>query len=267
MTTIPAYDAFTDVAPSYDATFTDIRKVRDLRHRVQALMADAWAPGMSVLDIGCGTGEDALFLARRGCSVVAIDPALGMVEQARRKLALSSVSADVRRMSAEDLTSFSSASFDGILSNFAALNHLSDLRDVLAECARLLVPDGVLILCLFNRFCLWEVLSFLARGDVDNAFRRWHENPVPILVGTTVVPVFYHSARRVRASAMPWFEIKSMIGLSVFSPMPSSLRFVDRHPKLAHRLSLLDRMLSPLPGFRALGDHYVLVLRRRKERA
>jgi len=38
-----------------------------------------------VLDVGCGTGENALFLASRGCLVVGIDLAPAAIEQAQRK--------------------------------------------------------------------------------------------------------------------------------------------------------------------------------------
>lgn len=40
-----------------------------------------------VLDVGCGTGENALFLAARGLRVVGVDGAATAIELARRKLA------------------------------------------------------------------------------------------------------------------------------------------------------------------------------------
>ena len=38
-----------------------------------------------LLEIGCGTGDEALELAKRGCEVVAIDPSEEMLNLARRK--------------------------------------------------------------------------------------------------------------------------------------------------------------------------------------
>lgn len=40
-------------------------------------------PRLKALDLGCGTGRDALWLAEQGYSVVAADGAAGMIEQAR----------------------------------------------------------------------------------------------------------------------------------------------------------------------------------------
>ncbi|MCA9218087.1 MAG: efflux RND transporter permease subunit, partial [Planctomycetales bacterium] len=39
----------------------------------------------SVLDVGCGTGENALFFAERGCTVIGVDILSGPIEQAKRK--------------------------------------------------------------------------------------------------------------------------------------------------------------------------------------
>ncbi len=40
--------------------------------------------GSAVLDIGAGSGRDAAWFAQRGCDVVAVEPAQGMIEQARK---------------------------------------------------------------------------------------------------------------------------------------------------------------------------------------
>lgn len=51
---------------------------------VYAALADE-LDAHTVLDIGCGTGELALLLARRGHEVTAVDPAAGMLDVARAK--------------------------------------------------------------------------------------------------------------------------------------------------------------------------------------
>ncbi len=256
-------DPFTSVASSYDAVFTDLPEARALRERIHAIMTAAWGTGETVLDLGCGTGEDAVFLARLGCNVTAIDPAQGMVDQAKTKLAASSLNADVRCMAAEELSRFPSASFEGILSNFAALNNVRDFPSVIAQCARILAPGGTAILCLLNRYSLWESCSYLLRGNPGKAVRRWRPGPVMANVGDGQVPVFYYSAHVVRRIARPWFRVDAMVGLSVVAPLPSSLRFISRHPNITRLLYALDRTIGRLPLFRVLGDHVVIVLKRK----
>jgi ubiquinone/menaquinone biosynthesis C-methylase UbiE len=47
-----------------------------------------------VLDVGCGTGENAMFLAENGCSVAGVDIAHRAVEQAREKAAARHITVD-----------------------------------------------------------------------------------------------------------------------------------------------------------------------------
>jgi len=78
---------FDAAAADYDRHFTDTPLGGYLRRAVWRRLDACFARGDRVLELGCGTGEDALHLARRGVRVVATDAAAAMVETARRKLA------------------------------------------------------------------------------------------------------------------------------------------------------------------------------------
>src|SRR5262245_54324212 len=72
------------------------------------------AMGLDVLDLGCGTGRHALWLANSGAKVTAVDFSEGMLDRARRK-----PGADAVRFLAHDLTRplpFSTGAFDLIAS-------------------------------------------------------------------------------------------------------------------------------------------------------
>jgi cyclopropane fatty-acyl-phospholipid synthase-like methyltransferase len=60
----------------------------------------------SVLDAGCGTGENALYFAQRGCSVVGIDFPEFPIQEARRKATARRLQAEFLRMDALTLDSF-----------------------------------------------------------------------------------------------------------------------------------------------------------------
>ncbi len=81
-TTTHPFDA---AAAGYDATFTRRRLGRWLREAVWEQLGATFLPGERVLELGCGTGEDAVWLARRGVAVTATDAAPGMLAVARSK--------------------------------------------------------------------------------------------------------------------------------------------------------------------------------------
>jgi malonyl-CoA O-methyltransferase len=95
--------------------------------------------GRSVLDLGCGTGRHAMWLAEAGAVVTAVDFSEGMLAEARRKPGASAV-----RFLAHDLHTplpFEAAAFDLVVSGLV-LEHLRDLRFVFGEVRRVLKPGA-----------------------------------------------------------------------------------------------------------------------------
>lgn len=97
------------------------------------------------LDVGCGPGHTALALAPRVASVLGIDLSEAMLEQARTLAAARGLAnVEFRRADVERLP-FEDARFDVVASRQSA-HHYADVRAALAELARVLRPDGRLLL-------------------------------------------------------------------------------------------------------------------------
>jgi len=95
--------------------------------------------GLEVLDLGCGTGRHALWLAAAGASVTAVDFSEGMLEEARRKPGGEKV-----RFLAHDLLQplpLPPGSFDRVVSGLV-LEHLPTLYEFFAEARRMVRPGG-----------------------------------------------------------------------------------------------------------------------------
>jgi SAM-dependent methyltransferase len=87
---------FDAAAPTYDTTFTGTRLGRWLRGLVRERLGELFAAGDHVLELGCGTGEDAVWLARRGVLVTATDASPGMLAVARAKAEAAGVAERIR---------------------------------------------------------------------------------------------------------------------------------------------------------------------------
>src|SRR5919201_5747089 len=80
-----AYDA---IAAGYDE---QVRGDDWMRRVLHAHYARVFRPGLRVLDVGCGTGMDALALARMGISVLGIDGSAAMIQRLNEKEAVAGV--------------------------------------------------------------------------------------------------------------------------------------------------------------------------------
>jgi len=243
--------AFDGVAARYDALWTTTVIGRAQRNLVWREMETLFQRGDRILDIGCGTGEDAAHLAARGVSVLATDASPAMIQVA---LARGGFTAEVR--GAEDLAHIG-GTFDGAISNFGALNCVADLPVVARSLAALVRPGGQVAICLLGRFCAWETAYYGVRLQWKKAFRRLTGRalacPSPGSIG---IMVHYPSTAQIRAAFAPAFVLKRWTGIGLFVP-PS---YVELPASVIRRLAACDRLLARLPLLRALADHRLFLL-------
>ncbi len=99
-----------------------------------------------VLDLGCGTGKHAVFLAEKGFSVQATDLSPAGLEIAERKAR--SLGLDNVRFSQHDMkvVPFPNESFDAVICTWTIYHGtVKNIQDALAEIHRVLRPRGILI--------------------------------------------------------------------------------------------------------------------------
>jgi malonyl-CoA O-methyltransferase len=161
--------AYNDWSSSYD---TDQNRTRDLDAQVtRELLGNQHFN--SILEIGCGTGKNTVFLAEIGAAVHALDFSEGMIAKAREKVAAENV-----RLATADLTRrwpCKHSAYDLIVCNLV-LEHIADLPFIFSEAYRVLVEGG--------QFLVNELHPFRQYEGTKARFQSG--------AGVTEIPAFVH---------------------------------------------------------------------------
>lgn len=102
-------------------------------------------PSDRVLDAATGAGFTALAVAPLVAGVTGIDVSAGMLEQARRHAAEAGIANMEFREGSAEAIPFPECAFDAVTCRLAA-HHFDSVPAFLAECARVLVPGGRLLI-------------------------------------------------------------------------------------------------------------------------
>jgi SAM-dependent methyltransferase len=228
------------------------------------VLTQAFQHGDHVLELNCGTGEDAFFLARHAIAVTACDASERMIQVASDRLQTEKPDAPVlfNLLPTERLRELGPTTrFDGAFSNFSGLNCVPDLKQTARDLSALLLPHSPLVVCLSTRFCAWEMIWFLLHGNFRKAFRRCSGHATATL-GEFTVDVYYPTVRKLQRLFAPHFVIRSCAGVGVTVPPSYIEPWIRSHPQVLCLLRAIDKIISPLPGFRILGDHMVISFER-----
>lgn len=177
-------EAFDSVAADYDGPRGNNLAIQDMRGEMWRWLDASFAPGSRLIDLGCGTGLDAVHLAQKGHRVTATDWSERMVARTRDRACdagLDAEAVDTRALGGHELQRLEGdAAFDGAYSNLGPLNCVPDLGAVATECARLVKPGGRLVFTVIGRYCPWELAHYARQ-------RRWKRAGIRFAKGTVAV--------------------------------------------------------------------------------
>jgi SAM-dependent methyltransferase len=245
--------SFDSFAAAYDQTFGLSPTGRLFRFRLAERVMSASRPPAQVLDIGCGTGEDALWLAASGYSVHGIDDSPKMIEVARAKAESSGSSATFECRSVRELAR-EPERFDVVLSNFGALNCVP-VETWAAITPALLTSSGRGFVVLMGRRPLPEgVRRGFAAADRGGAAQ--------VRVGASSLTVHYESAAVVERALSTSALVTRVEALGCLVPGPGYRRFVEHHPLFVGLLAMAESMVRRAPFFKGRGDHTLFEFQR-----
>ncbi len=245
-------------AAGYDETFSSSLIGTAMRRAVWRRLDVNFEAGQRILELCCGTGEDAVYLARRGVRVLATDRSGGMVGVTRSKVEEAGLTEQVEVVHSpiEELGAAPGAHgqpFDAALSNFGALNCVSDLPAVARSLSTVLRPGGRVVLCIMGPWVPWEWAWFLARGRPRDAFRRLRRGGV-LWRG---LRVHYPGIGAMRRAFEPAFRLSRVAAVGALVPPSYAESWAARHPRWLARLDRWERRFETVQPLPWLADHYL----------
>lgn len=210
---------FDIAASSYDQTFTNSNIGKAQRQQVYTYLRkliDQPTP-LRILELNCGTGEDARYISQYGHKVIATDISNEMIQVAKAKNKEFTTSFHQQNITKITSKTFNEK-FDLIFSNFGGFNCLSkkELTIFLDLAPQLLSKKGKLVLVIMPKHTVWERVYFSLKGQIKKARRRISKTFVLANVDGVDVKTWYFNPSEIAKNALHFNLIKTKpIGLWV----------------------------------------------------
>ena len=259
---------FDHMAPTYDSAFTYSAIGQLQRRHVWGYLEKALTElhGLEILELNCGTGEDAVLFGDRGFNIIATDVSEEMLKVADTKIRQHALQHKINSQYL-DLDSFDEASFpkkfDLIFSNFGGLNCISPraFKKLLSRIPSILSPGGRFIAVVMARHCLWETLYFILKLQPRKAFRRWTKKMITADLNGHDLKIWYYKPGEIKKWAAPAFSTARILPVG-FTVPPSYLEnFFRRKQKTLLLLNAIEKRISRFKMLASFSDHYIIDLK------
>lgn len=243
-------------AETYDQVFPETLIGRAQRGAVWTALEQAFQSGQRVLELNCGTGMDAVHLAKNGIRVLGCDLSPRMIELAAQRSVASEVAerAVFRAIPTEEIAQLiPEGPFDGAFSNFSGLNHVEDLSRVARDLGQLLRPGARVLICMIGRVAPWDVIWQLAHRNLKGAMRRRRPQ-----LANPKMKAYHPSVRFIARAFHPNFRLRHWQGIGITVPPSFMEPWARRFPTVLKGMVYADKWLTHCPGARALGDCVLL---------
>lgn len=238
--------------PDFDLTYSiddfhagTHRDSQYLYRAIEGTMADIATEvrGGRVLDVACGTGRVAMRIAERGCRSIGAEASMEMIGVGRYVQPEST--AEMVRSIAEELP-FADATFDRVICQ-GSLDHFADPHAFMREAARIIRPDGRVVIALAN----FESVSCKLGRASDRLMRRLGR-PRPAWRPYWEIPEDHNVKGElgyVRSLGGDWLALDRCFGISMLWLFSRYGSVLDRLPERAARAiwSGLDRVARRRP--------------------
>ncbi|WP_242903635.1 class I SAM-dependent methyltransferase [Actinomadura terrae] len=258
--------AFDGLSHGYAASFIDNELAADARRRAHMVYARSFHAPALIADVGCGPGQDSVWLARHGFQVLAVDCSPSMIAMARQAVDQAGVGSAVITWQGDGfapgrLPEIAGQLLDGVLLGFGPLNFVSDLEQALRNIRAAMRPGGVAVVSALSSRCAWDLMWHLATGR--GIAPRWHRSPQTVRISDVDCPISYWSARQLIHAANRFFHLLNVTAVGSIAPPPYADPLMDRLPTARRTLCRWDERLQQTRLAAAIADMLWLELRAR----
>ena len=258
-------ESFNKIAPAFDETDRANPILLWMRGIVHKIYLKDIKQGETVLELNCGTGIDAMFLARRGIKVYATDISDEMIHlltlKASHEIEKGSIIAEVCAFS--DIGKIKGSGFDAVVSNFGGLNCINEFNQLSNDLYDKLKPDGKFIAVVMNKLCPWEILYFILKLDFRKAFRRFKKEGIDGAVDDQTVKTFYFFPKEFGKKFCDHFRIEKIYTHALYTPPPYLLGIYKRIKPIVKVWMKIDEVVKGIYPFNRVGDHFIIVMKRK----
>jgi SAM-dependent methyltransferase len=249
-----------NIAESYDNILSKNRFSEILRPVFQNILLQNTQQGNNILDLGCGTGEDALFLAQNGVNVTGVDISPKMIEIAENKTSENNLNKNLQFF-CRDMESFlneNTNKFDAVISNFNAVNYVRDLNSFSAHASSSLNKDGKLIFTVLNKLSISEVFYNFLRLNLKRSWKAIFKRKELLITDLDIYfPVAFSDFFQNQ------FRVKRITGIGIFIPPHNLTGMYDKLSFAIPFLLWLEKLIASVFPFYCFSDHYIIEMQKK----
>jgi len=260
-------EAFDSASEEYDYTISHNYINSWIRRRSISELISLTRPSDVLLEIGCGTGTEAIQISKRVARIVATDISEKMLHVLERKVFAKKYGKKITgiRARAAEISAVQPFLPNGkvrIAYSFnGALNCEPELYKVPEQLAQVIDDKGYFVCSIRNTLCLPETMSHSLALQFDKlAVRR--TQPTMVSVGGMDIPSYYYSPAAFTRFFQSYFHVRRIIGLPAFLPPAYLNKYYLRTGVFRPFLEKVELAVGGWFPFNRLGDQTLFMFQK-----